>query len=239
MAYPRSRNINRLNFSRRALAGSLADQIWRYLRTAIIRGEIPPGTRLVELQIAAEMGTSQGPVREALQRLEQDGLVERRARSATIVTEVPDEDIYELISVRSLVEQLAARRTAAKITADQCAELWDLVEQMRQCAQQGDRMALEDLNLDFHRRICEWSGNPILLRVWLPIATQIQRLVAKRPADHVSDLEGFVETHVAVVTALSTQDGAKAAEAIRLHIEHAWSLLAATEPAARLVVAPS
>ncbi len=222
--------VSRLLRDNQALAGSLVDQIWKRLRMAIIHGEIPPGARLVELQIAEEMGTSQGPVREALQRLEQEGLVERRARSATIVTEIPEGSIHDLIIIRSLVERLAAQRVAPRITQAQLDQLRDLIEQMRASAQQKDRWALEHLNLEFHFRLCQWSGNPLLLRLWLPISAQMQRLIAQRPADHVVDLNGYAEGHVPIVEALAAHDGCWAAQTVEKHIADAWSLLEATEP---------
>lgn len=233
MAYSGSRTVNRITRSRHVLAGSLADQIWRYLRTAIIHGEIPPGTRLVELQLAQEMGTSQGPVREALQRLEQEGLVERRARSATIVTEVPDESIHDLIIVRALIERLAVQRAASKITEAQIDELRDLVQQMRECIQERDRLTLDDLNMEFHSRLCQWSGNPLLLRLWLLISAQMERLIMQRPTDHILDPYGsYVEGHIRIVEALATHDSDQAAQAVEKHIEDAWLQLKATEPEA-------
>jgi len=230
MAASSGNAVNRLLRDDQALAGSLVDQIWKRLRTAIIHGEIPAGARLVELQIAEEMGTSQGPVREALQRLEQEGLVERRARSATIVTEMPNESIHDLITIRSLVERLAAQRAALRITDDQLNHLRNLIEQMRACARQHNRLALEHLNMEFHLRICRWSGNPLLARLWLPISAQMQRLIAQRPADHVVDLHGYVESHMPIVEALAAHDSQRAAATIAKHIADAWSLIEATEP---------
>ena len=222
--------VNRLLRDDQALAGSLVDQIWKRLRTAIIHGEIFVGARLVELQIAEEMGTSQGPVREALQRLEQEGLVERRARSATIVTETPNESIHDLITIRSLVERLAAQRAALRITDDQLDQLRNLIEQMRVCVRQYNRLALEHLNMEFHLCLCRWSGNPFFFRLWLSISVQMQRLIAQRPADHVVDLHGYVESHMPIVEALAAHDSQRAAAIIAKHIADAWSLIEATEP---------
>src|SRR5688500_17195627 len=100
---------------------SLSDQVYEHLRLAIICQELPPGEKLVELDIAAQRGTSQGPVREALQRLERDGLVQRRARSATFVTPISMDEVYEMFSIRCDIEVFAAKRTAKHITSEQCA----------------------------------------------------------------------------------------------------------------------
>src|SRR5689334_25352885 len=101
---------------------SLADQVYGRLRLDIICGDLRAGEKLVELEIAAQMGTSQGPVREALQRLERDGLVERHARSASFVTAVSMDEMYELCMIRSTIEVFAIRRTAQTITPGQCDE---------------------------------------------------------------------------------------------------------------------
>src|SRR6185436_6452712 len=102
---------------------SLSDQVYEQLRSSIISAERNPGEKLVELEIAAQMGTSQGPVREALQRLERDGLVERQARSATYVSSISMDEMYELFSVRSVIEGYAIQRAAQKITPEQCTYL--------------------------------------------------------------------------------------------------------------------
>src|SRR3954453_21086728 len=99
---------------------SLPDQVYEHLRRAIVTAQLKPGEKLVELEIAAQMGTSQGPVREALQRLERDGLFERQARIATYVSSISMDEMYELFSVRSVIEGFAIRRAAQKITPEQC-----------------------------------------------------------------------------------------------------------------------
>src|SRR3982750_1318734 len=96
--------MNPSSHRRQTKIASLPDQVYEHLRRAIICAELLPGEKLIELEIAAQMGTSQGPVREALQRLEHDGLVERRARSATFVTSISTDEMRELIAVRSTVE---------------------------------------------------------------------------------------------------------------------------------------
>src|SRR5580765_5044261 len=111
---------------------SLSDQVYEQLRSSIISAERNPGEKLVELEIAAQMGTSQGPVREALQRLERDGLVERQARSATYVSSISMDEMYELFSVRSVIEGYAIRRAAQKITPEQCNYLESLIGEMAQ-----------------------------------------------------------------------------------------------------------
>ena len=203
---------------KRVITESLADQVWKHLWTAIIFDQVPPGERLVELRIAEQMGTSQGPVREALLRLERDGLVERRGRSGTFVTDVVADDINELFSVRSLVEKLAVQRITRIITTAQCDHLQDLVEEMRSAAQARDDIALDGLNMDFHRRICEWSGSRALVRVWMPSFAQIQRLMVHLRLRRDSEWAMFADAHQPIVDVLRRKDADQATQMIEEHI---------------------
>lgn len=207
----------------RVVKTSLADQVEAALRSAIVRGELRPGERLVELEIARQMNTSQAPVREALQRLEQDGLVERRSRSATYVTNVSWQEVYEVFHVRTLVERLAVRRVARCITAQQCNELQALVERMAEAGRRGDMAGLSDNDLEFHRRICEWSGNRTLLRVWTPLYSLVQRmLIATHPRVFTS-LTQVADAHQPIIDALRANDPDEAALAMEEHINLIWT----------------
>ncbi len=214
---------------------SLADQVEATLRSAIIRGELRPGERLVELEIARQMHTSQAPVREALQRLEQDGLVERRSHSATVVTDLSWQEIYEVFHVRTVVERLAIRRVAVCITSQQCDELQGLVEHMGVAGGEGDIARLSDLDLEFHRRICEWSGNRILLRLWTPLYSFVQRmLIATHPRVFAS-LTQVADAHRPIIEALRAHDPDEAALAIEEHINLIWTRFNDQLPQAILV----
>ena len=205
------------------ISGSLADQVWERLRFAIVHGKMQPGERLVELELAEQMGTSQGPVREALQRLERDGLVERRARSGTFVTSISIDEMVELFSVRSVVEAFAMRRTMQQITPAQLDELQALVEAMRLAGQQDDVALLVENDMEFHRRICEWSNSATLLQVWTPLYTQIQRFVARTHKRYFPDLVEVADTHQPLVDVLRGQDSEHAAQLMQEHIMLIWS----------------
>jgi DNA-binding GntR family transcriptional regulator len=207
----------------RVVKRSLAVQVAETLRGAIIRNELEPGTRLIELEIAQQMGTSQAPVREALQRLEQDGLVTRRKRTATYVTEISMDEMYEITLVRNLIESLAIRQTALCITEEQCDYLDQLVERMHEAAKHDDMPAIAELDLEFHSCICEWSGKEMLVRVWMPLVYQVQRfLVAIHPLVF-PDLSEIADQHLPIVTALRENDPDAAGNAIEEHIMKFWN----------------
>jgi len=207
---------------RRMKPASLSDQIYEQLRNAIISAERHPGEKLVELEIAAEMGTSQGPVREALQRLERDGLVERQARSATYVSSISLDEMYELFSVRSVIEGFAIRRAAQKITPEQCNYLETLILQMAQAGKHEDMITLAAYDMQFHQTIVECSDSASLLRVWVTLSSQIQRFIVQSHPQHYSDLVEIGTRHQFIVTALRQHDVEGAVRALQDHIMLIW-----------------
>jgi DNA-binding GntR family transcriptional regulator len=201
---------------------SLPDQVYEHLRRAIINAELRPGEKLIELEIAAQMGTSQGPVREALQRLEHDGLVERRARSATFVTSISTDEMYELFLVRSTIEGFAVQRAIHKVTPDQCRTLEDLIEKMAQAGSRSDMPILAEYDMQFHRRLVEWSGSASLLRVWTALSNQIQRFIVQSHIEHYLDFVEIGMRHQPIVDALRQHDGDAAVRAVQEHIMLIW-----------------
>ena len=207
---------------RSAKLTSLSDQVYDHLRDAIICAKLAPGEKLVELDIATQMGSSQGPVREALQRLERDGLVERRARSATFVTNFSIDDMFELFSIRTLIESFAIRRTAQHITTKQCDDLDELVVKMAQAGSWQQLTTLAEYDMQFHHAIVAWSGSTGLLSAWTPLSNQIQRFIIQSHANYADFVE-IGERHQPIVAALRQHDHAAAAHAIEEHIMLTWS----------------
>jgi len=202
---------------------SLTEQVYERLRADIVTGRLEAGDRLVELEIAASMGTSQAPVREALQRLEREGLVIRKGRSGTYVTECALDEIHEIFAIRSTIEGFAIRRATKTITADQLSELITLVGLMHAAADDGNMALLTQYDLLFHRDICEWSGSSGLLRTWEPLYSQVQRFVVQTNVNHFSSLNEIAESHVPIVDALKQGDEEAAAMAVQEHVMLIWS----------------
>ncbi len=202
---------------------SLSDQVWEQLRSDIIYGALEPGERIVELKVAEQMGTSQGPVREALGRLEYEGLVERHARSGTFVTAISHDEMFELFSVRALVEHFAIRRAVAKLDDTQIDELSQIVDLMRDAADRNEWGELVEYDMSFHLRICEWSGSKTLHQIWLPLYSQIQRFITHTHPRYFSDLHEIAEAHQPVLTVLKAHDAQAAGDLIQEHVMLVWS----------------
>lgn len=146
-------------------------QLTDRLREAILRGQVRPGQRLVERNLAQTTGTSQSSVREALQALEQEGLVVKKTNTATYVTELSLERLREILSVRMQLEPYAAWLGSRRMQESDVEVLRQLVESIGQHAQHEDLYVCSREDFDFHRRIWNCSGNETLTRVLTQICT--------------------------------------------------------------------
>lgn len=218
---------------------TLSVQVYDALRRAILREELAPGARLVELDLAAQLGTSQGPVREALQRLEREGLVRRHAHSSTFVTEVSDGEMYEIFCIRSLIERFAVKRALPWVNAERLAELEALIEGMRAAGKADDMLAFTEQDMLFHRNICLWSRSYPLLRTWDPLYGQIQRFVIHTHKRYFSGIHEIADTHLPLVEALRSGDLERAQREIDDHIMMIWSRMERSRQAARDAPAPA
>jgi DNA-binding GntR family transcriptional regulator len=176
------------------------------------------------------MGTSQGPVREALQRLEREGLVLRQSHSGTFVTGLSLDEMYELFSIRSVIEGFAIHRTVKCISPEQCDQLDRLVDAMREAGSRDDMFALTEYDFQFHRRICQWSGSPTLLRAWDPLYGQIQRFVVRTHRDYFAHTTDIADTHLPIVAALRRHESENVTKLIHEHVMLIWSLFGQSNP---------
>ena len=215
---------------RSVLAGSLAEQVYRTLRAEIVLGHYPAGTKLVELDLAQKLGTSQGTIREGLQRLEREGLVERHAHRATYVTEVDIGAVYELFLIRSTIEGVALRRAMPHLTGEKLARLESLWQAMQAAADRQDIADLVERDLEFHRFICRCSGSNILLSTWQPLYAQIQRFIVQTHPSYFRDLHALADTHMAVLDAIRSGDADEAVRVLQEHIMLIWSWIDANSP---------
>jgi DNA-binding GntR family transcriptional regulator len=144
----------------------LADQVKDRLLEGILDGHYPPNSRIVETQVARELGTSQAPVREALRGLEALGVVEITPFRGARVRRPSKREIIEAYAVRSTLEALGARLAVPLMTEADLAELTGHLEAMRVAARNDDGHDLADADARFHARIVEIAGNGALERVW-------------------------------------------------------------------------
>lgn len=200
----------------------LRDHIVESLRHSILTGELEPGDRLVELELARRFETSQGPVREALQRLATEGLVVLKRHSGTYVAPLNQHELRAICEVRKTVESISAAESARIMDDRQLSKVEALFAEMHAAAERGDRQALIAHDMSFHRYLCESAGQPTLLRVWDILASQIERFLNIDHPKHFPDLEEIAQSHQPIVEALKGRDAARASFAAEEHIDLIW-----------------
>ena len=210
-------------------------QIRRALVGRIVDGTYRPGDRLIELKIAREFGTSQGPVREALRELEALRLVETRTYRGTRVRALSGRELREGAEVRGLLEAEAARLAAPSLSRPGAvAPLLAEIDALHTAAEVSAFDAYSHHNHAFHRHIVRASGNAVLLRTWDSLLLEVRtRINLARP---LPDLRAVAETHRPIAEALARGDGPTAGALLR---EHAVSFVKADDGDAAEVLVES
>lgn len=199
----------------------LAVGVARRLREALLNGELPPGTHLVEADLAERLGVSRGPVREAIRMLADQGLVEKLPRRGTRVSDFSPADVEEIYSLRALLEGFAIERLLATDGADVDTvvdDLEQLTDRMRAAAKDQNLAEFMDYDLEFHTTLVRRSGHQRLRALWDVLSPQVRRMMVF--TDRLfGDLGTSAEIHVPVLQALRARDARAAALAVRAHVQ--------------------
>lgn len=195
---------------------ALREQIREVLLERILKGELQPGDRIVELQIARELGTSQAPVREALSELQSLGFVEHEPYRGTRVRRITEEELAEIYPVRAALEDLAAQEAASKLDG-RVGELEVEFDAMRDAADRDDLQDLAAHDATFHHLIVEAAGNRVLLSTWRTLRVEARVVVTALKTD--IDLHELAELHRPLLEALKEGSPEKAGGALRQHFE--------------------
>ena len=202
---------------RRGLHEVVLDQ----LLDAIRAGRLRPGDRLLETEIAERLGISRGMVREAVRKLEQEGLVVSHPHRGTFVARISLQETAELLTLRTVLEVFAASLVVQRVGEATLCELTSMVEAMVAASARGDRMERVRLDLGFHEHVIRATGHALLLRVWTSLSLRL-RLVHFDPlriAWPGPILVHRAESHLEFVEHLRRRDDAAAAEWMRHHID--------------------
>jgi GntR family transcriptional regulator of gluconate operon len=204
---------------------TLAMQAADAIRGLIARGKLVGGDRLVESQIADQLQTSRGPVRDALFLLRAEGLVRDGPRRGSFVVQLTERDVREIYDLRVAVEIQAVRLLLQRGDESAITGLQEAIEQIRADAAYPARVAEADLR--FHGAVCEASGNSRLHAVFVRHATELSMLVRldEEHMDHES--ASTVSDHQLLLDALRAGDLAAAERAFRTHLEEARDRVAA------------
>lgn len=198
------------------------EQVYGILRSEILSGRVRGGTRLVQENLAQELGTSRMPVRDALKRLHADGLVSVDDHGGYRVTLFGPDDARELYDLRALLEAHAAGIALDQMTSRRLGELRSIVDNMESAADARDIDTYTRLNAHFHMLLYETSGHGKLLRM---IEGLWQGPSPLTPISITGQLERSREEHLMMLAAMESSDAEALRMVIRRHITHARDAL--------------
>lgn len=198
----------------------LREIVLEALKDAIVNGKLKPGERLMEQQVAEELGVSRTPVREAIRKLEIEGFIIMIPRKGAYVSDISLKDIAQVFEVRAAMEALAAGLAAQRIADDQMEKLERKLVEVKNAVDNSDLDNIIHFDTDFHEIIYDASRNDRLVQILNNLREQIQRY---RTASLASPgrLKDTLREHQELVDAISTRNVALAQKVAKEHIENA------------------
>jgi len=195
----------------------LSDRVYVIIRRSITTGELAPGQRVVESEVARRLSVSQAPVRDATKRLVHEGLLTYVPRRGNFVAEVSQEDERQAREVRIPLEELAAKLAARRATEEDFAHLEELVAELRAAGEREDIAAFRDLDMAFHFGVCQASHNAFLVRLWSVMEPSMRALRAVADPLFEGDWAAMADEHGRLLELLRAGDTRKAASAFGRH----------------------
>lgn len=196
----------------------LREVVFETIRNAIISGSLKPGERLMEVQMAERLGVSRTPIREAIRKLELEGLVIMLPRKGAFVADLSVKDLTEVLEIRAALEGLAAGLAVARIDEKEIEELEEISMKFHKAVEGNNLEELVYWDIQFHEAIFRASGNERLIQLNNNLREQVQRFremylkEANRPKETLKE-------HYDLVEAISSRDISKAEKLARKHIE--------------------
>jgi len=210
---------------------STSAQITRQLREGIMYGRLPAGAQLSEAGLAAEFGVSRGPLREAMQRLVQEGLVRSELNRGLFVKELDEDEIRDIYLTRTAIETAAARALAHSDSAEAAAQkLRERAGVMAAAAKSGDLKALADADFAFHEELVSLAGSPRLHRVHETLMVETRMCMTALQGTYF-DAEAQVAEHTRIADAVASGDDAVLQQEIQEHMQEALDRLIRADPA--------
>ena len=198
----------------------LRELVFESLHEAIISGQLSPGERMMEIQLAEEMGVSRTPIREAIRKLELEGLVLMIPRKGAYVAGLSMKDIADVFEIRRALEGLAAELAAERITDEELEELERYLVKIAEEIEAQDLDKVVAIDTDFHTLIYNASRNQRLTQIISNLREQIQRF-RTTSLSYPGRMKSALEEHRKIVEAIATRDGEMARKIAQEHIENA------------------
>lgn len=197
----------------------LRDVVFNTLRQAIITGEFAPGERLMEIALANRLGVSRTPVREAIRKLELEGLVVMIPRKGAEVARITEKDLRDVLEVRSSLEELAAELATERMNDESRKSIELSLKDFEKAILSGDNAAIADSDMEFHDKIFEATGNARLIQIISNLREQIYRY----RLEYVKDTEYhavLLKEHKELVKAMFSGQKTDARQIMKKHIDN-------------------
>ncbi|SHJ58276.1 GntR family transcriptional regulator [Paramaledivibacter caminithermalis] len=196
----------------------LREIVFEYLRNSILKGELQPGERLMELQLAQKLGVSRTPIREAIRKLELEGFVEMIPRKGAYVADLSVKDILDILEVRMFLEGLSAYLAAQRMTDEEINKLKDILKKFEDDFETMSKEDMIELDIKFHDMIMEGSRNNKLLQIIQGLHEQFQRFRVIYFSEY-KEHEDIKKYHRAIVESISNRDPKRAQQYAQTHIQ--------------------
>ena len=197
----------------------LRDIVFLALREAIHSGKLLPGERLMEIPLSEQLGVSRTPVREAIRKLELEGLVHVIPRRGAVVAEITVSDLEDVLEVRAALERLAAVKACRNMTKEQLHRLKEMEAVFVDCTRKDDLKAIAQADVEFHEIISRSTGNHRLMQLLGNLREQIYRYRLELLKDR-STYGDLISEHEQIIAALEEGNEEKAEMAVKVHIEN-------------------
>ncbi len=196
----------------------LRDVVFQTLRQAILKGELEPGERLMEIHLAQKLGVSRTPVREAIRKLELEGLVIMIPRKGAIVAEITVSELEDVLEVRLALEELAVKRACRKHTGEQIEKLQKAAAEFKRVLHGSDIAAYAQADEEFHEIIYRMTENKKLMQILSNLREQMYRYRLEYLKDKSTHSQ-LVREHDEIVSALEKGDEEKVLKVMSQHVE--------------------
>lgn len=201
---------------------TITDQVFDVLYQRVVNLSLPPGARLSEAEVAAQMGVSRQPVRDAFYRLSQLGFIQIRPQRATTVTVISEEAVTRAYFIRAALEEAVMRDAAALLGPADHDALDEMIAEQRQTLVDGTNEAFHALDDRFHKTICEAAG---LDFVWTLVKENKGHMDRARFLSLSFGAPRVVDEHTEILDALRARDAERAAAAVRVHLSQIRAII--------------
>ena len=197
----------------------LRDVVFNTLRKAILRGELKPGERLMEIQLANKLGVSRTPIREAIRKLELEGLVLMIPRKGAEVAQITEKNMQDVLEVRKALEELSVQLACERITPEQVEEMKMAAEDFRKVLKSGDVTKIAEADVKFHDIIFVATNNQRLITLLNNLREQMYRF----RVEYLKQNECYpqlLEEHDKLIALISGGEVEEACELMGCHIDN-------------------